>query len=134
MHKLAKIKTFNEPYKKNSRNKSIIFVPEKGDPVAYVNISAMVNATGISKSKLLGGRVIKKKGQVALSSIHMNKIDIKGYIISADKLMLRRMRMAPLGGKQSKVQRQILDSQLPEAPAGPVITNSTALQPAVGVV
>ena len=134
LRKLAKIKIFNEPYKPHSRNKSIIFVPEKGEPIAYANITAMVAATGLSKSKLLGGRVFLNKGQVALSSIHMNKIDMKGYIISADKEMLIRMRMAPVSSKQSKIQRRILESQIPEAPTNPIMTNATALQQAVGVI
>ena len=64
----------------------------------------------------------------------MNKIDMKGYIISADKLMLRRMRMAPVSGKQSKVQRRILESQLPKAPTDPIMSNATALEQAVGIV
>ena len=93
----------------------------------------MVKATGLSKSKLLGGRVFKNKGQVALSSIAMNRIDMKGYIIAADKAMLRRMRMAPVSGKQNKIQRRLLESQIPEAPADSIMTNATALQQAVGI-
>jgi hypothetical protein len=81
-----------------------------------------------------GGRVFKNKGQVALSCIQMNKIDMKGYIISADKLMLRRMRMAQVSGKKIKVQRRILESQLPEAPTDPTMSNATALEQAVGIV
>jgi len=63
----------------------------------------------------------------------MNKIDMKGYVISADKEMLRRMKMAPVSGKQIKVQRRILESQIPEAPTDPIMTNATALQEAVGI-
>ena len=63
----------------------------------------------------------------------MNRIDMKGYIIAADKAMLRRMRMAPVSGKQNKIQRRLLESQIPEAPADPITTNATALQQAVGM-
>ena len=55
------------------------------------------------------------------------------YVIAADKLMFRRLRMAPLSGKRSKGQRRILESQLHEEPTGLVMSHATALQQAVGV-
>ena len=62
----------------------MLFVPDKGDPIVYESMSAMVRVTGLSKAKLIGNAEFKMRGDVKQSSSSMNKDILKGIIVSAD--------------------------------------------------
>ena len=70
---LFQTENFGKAYKQNARSKPVLFVPEKGKPIAYESISAMARVTGLSKARLIGKSNFEKRGDIKRSSSAMNK-------------------------------------------------------------
>ena len=105
-----------------------MFVPDKGDPIAYESMSAMTRVTGLSKARLIGKAIFKMRGDIKRSSTAMNKAGLKGIIVSADDTMFTAMQLTPLSGKSNKVTARILEASIPEAPTGELSSNSTTVK------
>jgi hypothetical protein len=124
--RLFQTESYGKAYKQNTRSKPVLFVPEKGDPIAYESMSAMTRVTGLSKAKLIGKSNFKMRGDIKQSSTSMNKAGLKGIIVSADNAMFTAMQLTPLSGKTNKVQQILLEASIPEAPTGELVSkNST---------
>ena len=52
--RLFQTNSFGKSYDSNARSKPLIFVPKKGDPIAYQSMSAMTRVNGLSKAILIG--------------------------------------------------------------------------------
>ena len=105
-----------------------MFIPEKGNPIAYESMFAMKRVTGLSKARLIGKSNFKNRGDIKRSSTAMNKAGLKGIIVSADDTMFTAMRLTPLSGKTNKAQQRILEGSIPEAPTGELLSNSTIVK------
>ena len=88
----------------------MLFVPEKGDPIAYESMSAMTRVAGLSKAKLIEKSNFKMRGDIKQSCTSMNKAGLKGILISADDSMFSAMQVAPLSGRTNKVQQRFLEA------------------------
>ena len=128
IRKLFQTDSFGKAYDSNARSKPVMFIPEKGDPIAYESMSAMTRVTGLSKARLIGKSNFKNRGDIKRSSTAMNKAGLKGIIVSADDTMFTAMRLTPLSGKTNKVQQRILEASIPEAPTGELSDNSTSVK------
>jgi hypothetical protein len=126
--RLFQTESYGKAYKQNARSKPVMFIPDKGDPVAYESMSAMVRVTGLSKAKLVGNKAFSMKGAIKRSSTAMNRAGLKGIIVSADDAMFTAMQLTPLSGKTNKVQQRFLAASIPEAPTGEVSDNSTSVK------
>lgn len=122
--RLFQTESFDKAYKQNARSKPVLFVPDKGDPVAYESMSAMPRVTGSSKAKLIRKSNFKIRGDIKQSSSAMNKTRLKEIIISADDSMFTAMQVAPLSGRTNKVQQQLLEAFIPEAPTGELVSSN----------
>ena len=116
--KLFQTEFFGKSYDSNARSKPIIFIPEKGDPIAYQSMSAMTRVTGLSKAKLIEKSNFKAMGDIKRSSSAMNKAGLKEVLVSADEDMFMAMQLTPLSGRVDKVRRNVLELSIPEAPTG----------------
>ena len=126
MKRLFQTDSFGKAYGSNARSKPVLFVPEKGNPVAYESMSAMTRVTGRSKAKLIGKEKFEMRGDIKRSSTAMNRAGLKGILVSADNDMFTAMQLTPLSGKTNKVQQRLLEASIPEAPTGELVsTNST---------
>ena len=124
--RLFQTDSFGKAYGSNARSKPVLFVPEKGNPVAYESMSAMTRVTGLSKAKLIGKEKFEMRGDIKRSSTAMNRAGLKGILVSADNDMFTAMQLTPLSGKTNKVQQRLLEASIPEAPTGELVsTNST---------
>lgn len=119
---------FGRLYKANAWSKPVMFIPDKGDSIAYELMSAMTRVTGLSKAKLIGKSNFKMRGDIKQSSSAMNKAGLKGIIVSADDIMFTAMRLTPLSGKTNKVQQRILEASIPKVPTGELLSNSTIVK------
>lgn len=125
---LFQTENFGKSYDSNARLKPIIFIPEKGDPIAYQSMSAMTRVAGLSKAKLIGKSTFKAMGDIKRSSSAMNKAGLKGVLVSVDEDMLMAMQLTPLSGRVDKVRRNVLEASIPEAPTGKLSKKSTTVE------
>ena len=79
--RLFQTDSFGKAYGSNARSKPVLFVPDKGDPIAYESMSAMTRVTGLSKARLIGESNFTMRGDIKRSSTAMNKARlIKGLL------------------------------------------------------
>ena len=68
----------------------------------------------------------KAMGDIKRSSSAMNKVGLKGVLVSADDDMFTALQLTPLSGRTNKVQQRFLEASIPEAPTGELVSkNST---------
>jgi hypothetical protein len=125
IQRLFQTESFGKSYGSNARSKPIMFIPEKGSPVAYESMSAMTRVTGLSKAKLIGKSKFKAMGDIKRSSSAMNKVGLKGVLVSADDDMFTALQLTPLSGRIDKVRHKVLEVSIPEAPTGELISKKS---------
>ena len=59
--RLFQTESFGKAYKQNARSKPILFIPDRGDPIAYESMSATTRVAGLSKTKLIGNTKFKMR-------------------------------------------------------------------------
>jgi hypothetical protein len=123
--RLFQTDSFGKAYGSNARSKPVMFVTDKGNPVAYESMSAMTRVTGLSKAKLIGKAKFEMSGDIKRSSTAMNRAGLKGIIVSTDDAMFTAMQLTPLSGKTNKVQQRLLEASIPEAPTGELVSGNS---------